>query len=76
MIQQQEGIKKTIDGVMNELEQRAISAGTVTREGLRESLIECLQEDGVMQLVQMTNEPPAEVPRENIGNVYTFVVSS
>jgi hypothetical protein len=69
MIQQEEGIRKTKVGVINELEQRAMSAGTVTREGLRESLMECLQEAGEIQLVQRVQEPPVEVPREYIGNV-------
>ncbi len=54
----QEGnMKKIIDGIILELEKRAIGAGTVTRDGLKESLMSCLEEAGVMKVVKQLNTP-------------------
>jgi hypothetical protein len=40
-----------VEGVMAELESRAIGAGTVTRSGLKDLLNDCLSEAGVFDLV-------------------------
>ena len=42
----------TISGVVGELESRAIGAGTVTRDGLNDSIMRCLEVAGIPQIMQ------------------------
>jgi integrase len=46
-------IKKIIQGVMDELEDRAISANTVTANGLKTNILRCLDEAGLLDIVKM-----------------------
>ena len=45
---QNENIQLIINGVMKELEAKAVGLGTVTQAGLKESLMSCLEDAGVM----------------------------
>jgi hypothetical protein len=49
------------EGVNDMLEQRAIAAGVVTREGLRDMIQSVFQEAGVSALVQQSQSPVAAV---------------
>ena len=44
--------EETIEGVMKELEDRAIGAGTVTRDVLNDSIMRCLEEAGIPQILE------------------------
>jgi hypothetical protein len=57
MARQDDNVSRIIAGVVRELEIRAIGAGTVTRDGLKESLMECLEEAGVMRVVRGIESP-------------------
>jgi hypothetical protein len=54
---QSENVQRIIEGVMKELEARAVGLGTVTQSGLKESLMHCLEEAGVMRVVRQMETP-------------------
>jgi ACT domain-containing protein len=41
-----------IEGVMKRLEEKAVGLGTVVHTGLKETLIECLEQAGVIKVVR------------------------
>ena len=57
---QNENIQLIINGVMKELEAKAVGLGTVTQAGLKESLMSCLEDAGVMQIVRRMDNPVCE----------------
>jgi hypothetical protein len=73
----------TVQGVIRELEVRAIGAGTVTRDGLNESIMRCLEDAGISRIlerlesherIEISNSTSLESTDGNcdvnIGNVY------
>jgi hypothetical protein len=54
-----------VEGVVRELEDRAIGAGTVTRDGLRDLLKTTLQESGLMSVLDMIQNPAMHVNNED-----------
>ena len=54
---QNENIQLIINGVMKELEAKAVGLGTVTQAGLKESLMNCLEDAGVMRIVRRLDNP-------------------
>jgi hypothetical protein len=50
-------VPQVIEGVIDVLEERAIGARTVTRDGLEQMIKNCLEQAGVAQLVQRLSEP-------------------
>lgn len=69
---QNENAEKVVDGVIQELERRAFGAGTVTRDGLREKLLDCLRFVGFGQR-NVDEEAPEDAQRnESITAVHAW----
>ena len=59
-------VPKVVGAVVKELEDRAIGAGTVTREGLENVLMDVLRAAGVLQMVSRTTTAEVSRPLEEI----------
>ena len=66
---QNENIQLIINGVMKELEAKAVGLGTVTQAGLKESLMSCLEDAGVMWIVRRMDNPVCEQKTEEDTSV-------
>jgi hypothetical protein len=56
---QEENVGRVIEGIAKDLEDRAIGARTVTRDGLKEMLLQTLQNAGLMRAVERLENPIA-----------------
>lgn len=67
----QKTVPDTVQGVNQILEDKAIGAGTVTRDGLREMLYDCLRDAGVTSILPRLNELDNRTtdPRFNQENI-------
>ena len=50
----------TVAGVAQILEERAIGAGTVTRDGLQTMITTCLRDAGVMNILERLENPQVD----------------
>jgi hypothetical protein len=68
MSDQRENVQRVIDGIVKELENRAIGAGTVTSSGLRAELMECLKSAGLVntQMIPQTVESTTQESNHQI----------
>jgi hypothetical protein len=55
--QQNENVLQIIDGIMKKLEEKAVGLNQVTQDCLKDTLMKCLEEAGVMRIVQNIKEP-------------------
>lgn len=62
-------VPDVVNGVVGEIESRALNAGTVIRDGLEELLNSCLEKAGLMALMQRIEGPPAQESQAATHNV-------
>jgi hypothetical protein len=71
MEQQKSTARDVVSSVIEELEKRAIGAGTLNYDGLRENIMSCLQEAGVARvLASLEARTEAANPEEASNNSY------
>lgn len=59
---QHDYVQLTINGIVKELEKRAIRANAVTQDGLKDAIIQCLKDAGIWQRSEKVND--VSVPRQ------------
>ena len=68
---QNENVTKIVQGVMQQLEEKAVGLGTVTHAGLQDAIMKGLKEAGVMRVIEFIENPAPKVPQESVAATST-----
>ena len=61
---QNENVTKILQGVIQQLEEKAVGLGTVTHAGLQDAITKILKEAGVIRVMEFIENPAPKVPHE------------